>query len=472
VRRALALAAFALVTAGCTVGPDYRRPEATVPAEYRGLGPSNPPGAGSLGELPWWEIFGDPVLHDLIREAIQQNYDLRVAASRILDARAQVTVARSFQFPELNGRGSAPYQKIEGDTGPFQLGEAFTPAAGFDLSFEIDFWGRFRRGTEAARAELLASEAARRVVMSTLVADVAVAYFNLRNLDKELEISRDTLSSRTDSLKLVTMREQGGVAALIDVRQAEILVAQAGEAVPDSERLIAQTENALAVLLGRNPADVPRGRRLVEQITLPVLPTGFPSTLLERRPDIAQADALLHSATARIGVAKSDYFPRVFLTGSAAAAGIWVNSSWLGPQGIFAVGPSFTVPIFNTGRTGAGVDSAEARAQIAFDQYRLTVVQAFREVSDALVEYQKRKEFRIQQEALHEAARDTSRLANMRYTGGVSSYLEVLDSERQLFDSELGVVRSYRDELIAIVRLYKALGGGWQEQESAARTTP
>jgi outer membrane protein, multidrug efflux system len=472
VRRALALAAIGLVAAGCTVGPDYQRPQATVPTEYRGLGPANPPGAGSLGELPWWEIFGDPVLQELIREAILQNYDLRAAVSRILDARAQVTVARSFQFPELNGRGSAPYQNIMGDLGPFQLGEAFTPAAGFDLAFEIDFWGRFRRGTEAARADLLATEWARRVVLSTLVADVAVAYLNLRNLDKELEISRDTLASRTDSLKLVAMREQGGVAALIDVRQSEILVAQAGEAVPDTERQIAQTENALAVLLGRNPADIPRGRRLVEQITLPVLPTGFPSSLLERRPDIAQADALLHSATARIGVAKSDYFPRVFLTGSAAAAGIWVNSSWLGPQGIFAVGPSFTVPIFNTGRTGAGVASAEARAQIAFDQYRQTVVQAFREVSDALVEYQKRKEFRVQQEALATAARDASRLANMRYTGGVSSYLEVLDSERQFFDSELGVVRSYRDELIAIVRLYKALGGGWQEQESATKSTP
>ena len=471
-RRALALAAVGLVAAGCTVGPDFQRPQPTVPAEYRGLGPANPPGAGSLGELPWWEIFGDPVLQGLIREAIQQNYDLRVAVSRILDARSQVTFARSFQFPELNGSGSAPYQRIEGSTGPFQLGEAFVPSAGIDLAFEIDFWGRFRRSTEAARADLLATEWARRVVLSTLVTDVAALYFNLRNLDKELEISRDTLSSRTDSLKLVTMREQGGVAALIDVRQSEILVAQAGEAVPDTERQIALTENALAVLLGRNPADVPRGRRLVEQITLPVLPTGFPSSLLERRPDIAQAEATLHSATARIGVAKSDYFPRVFLTGSAAAAGIWVNSSWIGPQGIFAVGPSFTVPIFNTGRTGAGVNSAEARAQIAFDQYRQTVIQAFREVADALVEYQKRKEFRVQQEALYEAARDTSRLANMRYTGGVSSYLEVLDSERQFFDAELGVVRSYRDELLAVVRLYKALGGGWLEAESATKTTP
>jgi multidrug efflux system outer membrane protein len=258
------------------------------------------------------------------------------------------------------------------------------------------------------------------------------------------------------------------VAAAIEVRQAEILVAQAAEAVPDAERLIAQTENALAVLLGRNPEAVPRGRPLGQQITLPALPTGFPSALLERRPDITQADAQLAAATARIGVAKSDFFPRVFLTGSAAAGGLLVNGSWAGPQGLFAIGPSFTVPIFNTGRVAAGVDSAEARAQAALDVYQQTVVQAFREVSDALVEHEKRKEFRVQQEALEKAARDAARLANIRYQGGVTSYLEVLDSERQLFDAELGVVRTYRDELVAVIGLYKALGGGWQAEEGAA----
>jgi multidrug efflux system outer membrane protein len=331
----------------------------------------------------------------------------------------------------------------------------------------VDFWGRFRRSTEAARAELLASEAARRFVLTTLVADVATAYFNLRDLDLELEISRRTLASRIDSLRLVRQREQGGVAALIDVRQAEILVAQAAETVPDTERLIAQTENALAVLLGRNPDAVPRGRPLVQQITLPILPTGFPSGLLERRPDIVVAEAQLAAATARIGVAKSEYFPRVFLTGSAGAGGIWVNSSWAGPQGLFAVAPSFTVPIFNWGRVGAGVDSAEARAQAALDQYRQTVIQAFRDVSDSLVEHQKRREFRIQQEALVVAARDAARLATIRYQGGVSSYLEVLDSERQLFDAELLEVRTFRDELLAVVRLYRALGGGWQDAEPA-----
>jgi multidrug efflux system outer membrane protein len=462
VRRLLALGLVGLALAGCTVGPDYKRPQTNVPPEFRGLGPENPVGPASLAELPWWQIFGDPVLQDLIKEAIQQNYDLRVAAARILDARAQVTIARSFQFPELNASGIAEYSNIQGAVVP-QLGEAVVAQGGIDLSFEIDFWGRFRRGSEAARADLLASEAARRVVLVTLISDVASFYFNLRDLDQELEISRQTLDSRTESLRLIKMRERGGVAALIDVRQAEILVAQAGQAVPDTERQIAQTENALAVLLGRNPDAVPRGRPLGQQLALPILPTGFPSTLLERRPDIVQAEAQLAAATARIGVAKSDYFPRVFLTGSAAAGALWVNSSWAGPQGLFAIGPSFTMPIFNWGRTGAGVDAAQARTQAALEQYRLTLVQAFREVADALVEHRKRQEFRVQQEALTVAARDTTQLANMRYRGGVASYLEVLDSERQLFDAELGVVRTYRDELVAVVRLYKALGGGWQE---------
>jgi multidrug efflux system outer membrane protein len=466
-RALLALGLLALAVAGCTVGPDYKRPGSTAPAEFRGLGPDNPVGPASLAELPWWEVFGDPVLQELIREAVRENYDLRVAAARIIDARAQVTVARSFQLPELRGSGSAPYTRVEGELAFGQFRETFAPSAGLDLTYEVDFWGRFRRSTEAARAELLASEAARRFVLTTLVADVATAYFNLRDLDLELEISRRTLASRIDSLRLVRQREQGGVAALIDVRQAEILVAQAAETVPDTERLIAQTENALAVLLGRNPDAVPRGRPLVQQITLPILPTGFPSALLERRPDIVVAEAQLAAATARIGVAKSEYFPRVFLTGSAGAGGIWVNGNWAGPQGLFAVGPSFTVPIFNWGRVGAGVDSAEARAQAALDQYRQTVIQAFRDVSDSLVEHQKRREFRIQQEALVVAARDAARLATIRYQGGVSSYLEVLDSERQLFDAELLEVRTYRDELLAVVRLYRALGGGWQEAEPA-----
>ena len=460
-RRSALLPVAALLLGACTVGPDYHRPEYPVPPAFRGQ-VGDVPGP-SVGDLPWWRIFEDETLQQLIRSALAENYDLRIAAARIMEARAQVTITRSFQFPELNGSGSAVYQHIVGTPDVLQFREQFVPIAGFDLAFEIDFWGRWRRASEAARADLLASEDARRFVTSSLVSDLAAAYFQLRSLDAELEVSQRTLATRQDALRLVKLREEGSVAALIDVRQSEILVATAAETLPDTERQIEQTENAISVLLGRNPDAVPRGRPLLQQIDLPALPLGVPSALFERRPDVRQAEAQLASATARIGVAKADYFPRVFLTGAAAGGNLLIDGSWIGPQALFSIGPQLRLPIFNTGRTAAGVTSAEARAEAAVSQYKQTIQQAFREVADALVEQRKRREFRLQQEALTRAAEDTSRLANMRYTGGYSSYLEVLDSERQFFDAELGLVRAHRDELLAVVRLYKALGGGWQE---------
>ena len=462
--RAAWLLLATLAVAGCTVGPDYKRPKVDVPSGFRGEEPGA--AAVSLGDVSWWKVFEDETLQQLIRTALQANYDLNIAAARVLEARAQVTIVRSFQFPEVNASGSATYQRIEGQRNILQAQDTFSPAAGFDFSFELDFWGRLRRATQAARAELLASEDARRFVITTLVTDVASTYLQLRSFDGELEVSRRTLAARQDSLKLVQMRERGGVAAMIDVRQAEILVAQAGEAVVEAERQLEQTENALSVLLGRNPEAIPRGRPLAQQLTLPLVPTGVPSSLLERRQDVRQAEAQLAAATARIGVAKADYFPRVFLSGAAAGGGVLLDGRWVGPQGIFQLGPSMSVPIFNMGRTKAGVDAAESRAQQAVLSYQQTILQAFRDVSDALVEHRKKREFRVQQEALAVAAGDTSRLANIRYRGGVSSYLEVLDSERQYFDAELGLVRSQRDEFLAVVRLYRALGGGWQEGPS------
>jgi multidrug efflux system outer membrane protein len=464
------LLATALVLGACTVGPDYRRPAVATPATFRGQPEGERP--ESLGDLTWWRVFEDEILQQLIREALRANYDLQVAAARILEARAQVTITRSFQFPEVNHSGSAIYSHVQGERVPLQPEDQFGPIAGFDLAFEIDFWGRFRRATEAARADLLASLDARHFVLSTLVTDVAAAYLRLRSLDGELEVSRRTLVARQDSLRLVRLREAGGVAGLIDVRQAEILVAQAAEAISETERQIEQTENVISVLIGRNPEAVPRGRPLIQQVSLPAVPAGVPSALFERRPDIRQAEAQLAAATARIGVAKADFFPRVFLTGAAAGGGLLIDGSWVGPQGLFSIGPQVRLPIFNSGRTRAGVDSAEARAQAALAQYQQTVQQAFRDVADALVEVRKRREFRIQQEALVAAAGDTARLADIRYKGGVTSYLEVLDSERQFFDAELGLVRSNRDELLAVVRLYRALGGGWQgEQEIRAASS-
>ena len=461
--RRRALVSAVLLLAGCAVGPDYKRPELQIPPEFRAQPPDVPASEKSIADLAWWEVFQDEVLQELLRTALAANYDLRIATARVLDARAQVTINRSFQFPDVTGNASAAYTRIFGDRTPFQSKSTFSPVGTLDLAWELDLWGRLRRATESARDELLASEDARRFVMTTLISDVATAYFLLRELDLELEISRRTLTSRQGSLKLVQLRYQGGVAALIDVRQAEVLLYTASETIPDVERRIEQTENLISLLLGRNPGPVLRGRSTAETLALapPSVPPGLPSSLLERRPDVRQAEYQLAAATARIGVAKADYFPRVLLTGSAGAGGINIDGRWFGPQGLFAIAPSLTLPIFNMGRIGAGVDSAEAQALGALISYEQTVQGAFREVADALIEHQKRREFRIQQGLLVDSLRDAARLADIRYRGGVTSYLEVLDTERQLFDAELEQARAQRDELVALVRLYRALGGGW-----------
>jgi multidrug efflux system outer membrane protein len=416
----------------------------------------------SLGDLAWWQIFPDETLQALVREAFTQNYDVRIAAARILDARAQVTIARSFQFPDVNASVSAPYSRTEGTLAPPQFRETIGPAGGLDFSYEVDLWGRFRRSSEAARAELLGTQYVARFVIATLVSDLGSAYIRLRALDEELGIARRTLDSRLGSLDLVRLRERGGVAGLIDVRQSEILVAGAAQTVPDIERQIEQTENVISILIGRPPAPVPRGRPLGAQIVATAVPAGLPARLLEQRPDVRQAETQLAAATARIGVAKADDFPRIFLTGAIGAGGLVLNGQTFGPQGLFSILPSVTVPIFNAGRVGAGIEAARARAEAAALQYQHTILTALQDVSDALAEYRKRREARAQQEALTVAARETTQLANVRYTGGVTPYLEVLDSERQLFDAELGLVRLQRDEVLAVVRLYKALGGGWQ----------
>ncbi|HEY7365198.1 MAG TPA: efflux transporter outer membrane subunit [Methylomirabilota bacterium] len=457
------LVAAALLLGGCTVGPDYQRPEMPVPPDFRGRAPDVPVSERSIGDLSWWQIFQDEALQGLIRTALVENYDVQVAAARVLDARAQVTVTRSFQFPDVSATASAPYVRITEERAPIQQEETFSPLGTLDLFWEVDLWGRLRRATEAARADLLASAEVQRFVIATLVSDVATAYFQLRELDLELQISRRTLGSRQGSLRLVQARHQGGVAALIDVRQAEVLLYTAAETIPDLERRIAQTENLISLLLGRSPDAVPRGRSTGEQLALapPTVPAGLPSDLLERRPDIRQVENQLVAATARIGVAKADYFPRFLLTGAAGGGGVMLNGNWFGPSGLLAIAPQVTLPIFNTGRIGASVDSAEARAQEALVRYQQIVQQAFREVSDALVEHRGRREFRIQQGLLVDSLRDAARLADIRYRGGVTSYLEVLDTERQLFDAELLLAQSQRDELLAIVRLYRALGGGW-----------
>jgi multidrug efflux system outer membrane protein len=464
VRRGLTLALIPALLTACTLGPDYRRPEVPLPTLYRGLDPTAPAGPGSLSDLAWWTLFEDEALQALIRTALAESYDLRLAAARILDAQAQVVITRSNQFPVIDGTAQAPYATTFGDRPPlFTLENSFVPTGGLSLSFELDFWGRWRRATEAARAELLATEEARHVVLSDLVSSVAIAYFQLRTLDSSLEIAQRTVGVRQDSLRLVRLREEGGVVSLMDTYQAETLLSGALREIPDFERQIEQTENLISVLLGRSPGPIARGRSLDGQMNLPVIPAGLPAALLERRPDVRLAEQQLVAANARIGEAKSEYFPRIFLIGNIGVAGGVQNSVSFGPMGFFGVGPTLTVPIFNMGRVRAGVDSAEARAQEAVARYQQTVQQAVRDVSDGLVGYRKRQAARQEQEALVQILRNAAALSNLRYDGGVTSYLEVLDTERQLFEAELDLARTRRDELLAVVGLYRALGGGWAQ---------
>jgi multidrug efflux system outer membrane protein len=331
------------------------------------------------------------------------------------------------------------------------------------LVWELDFWGKFRRATEAARASLLATEWGKRAVISSLVSNVATAYFQLRELDLELEISKRTLDSRKQSLNLVEIRARGGVTALIDVRQSEQLVYTAAGSIPDLERRIEQQENFLSVLLGNNPGPITRGKSLVENPVLPTVPAGLPSSLLEKRPDIQATEQQLVAANARIGVAKAAYFPQITLTAIAGYQSPALTDLFTGPAGFWNFGGQLLQPIFTGGRIRSNVRLTEAQQQEAVLFYQSTIQQAFREVSDSLIAYRKDQEFRQQQELLAVAAEDTVRLANVRYSGGVSSYLEVLDSDTRYFDAQLALAQAQLNERLALVQLYNALGGGWEQ---------
>lgn len=454
----------------CTVGPNYRRPAVDLPTAYRGASAVGMP-APSIGDLAWWELFQDPALQELIRETLAANHDLQIAVTRILQAEAQVTVARSQLFPTVNAEAAAPYARFTGAQAnrPTNVPkEVFAPLGGASVSWELDLWGRLRRATESARADLLATEEARRGVVTTLVAQVAQAYFDLRALDAVLEISRGTLRSRRQSLDLIQARYEHGLSQLMDVRQAEALVQEAARTVPDVERRIEQTENAINLLLAKRPGPVPRGRPLMEQITIPAAPAGVPSDLLTRRPDIRQAEAQMIAANAQIGAAKAQLFPTVMITGFAGGGGAVVGGQTFGPFGLFQAAPTITIPIFNAGRLVAQVDLAEARTREAVIRYQQTIEGAVTEVADALVEVRKREEFREEQVKLVAALQDASSLANDRYAGGVAAYLEVLDTETRLFGAELTLVQAQQDNAVAVIQLYRSLGGGWTAQEAAS----
>jgi len=464
-----AILGAALVITGCAVGPNYRRPVVQVPESFRAPAPLRASEAASLADMKWWEVFHDDQLQQLVQTALEQNYDLREAVSRVDAARASLGSTRSNQFPQIGASGDIEFTRLSRD-GSFRLPASLAPSQNRNwgeafldlLSFEVDLWGRLRRATEAARANLLSAEENRKAVVTVLISDVATAYLNLRALDYQLEISKRTLETRQDSLRLVQSRQGGGVATLLDLRQAEQLVDTAAATIPVFQQQIEQTENQISLLTGASPHAVTRGRGLEDQEFPPEVPAGLTSTLLERRPDIRAAEQNLIAANAEIGVAKAAYFPRLSLTASLGGQSSQLSSLFSGPNRAWTFVSEFSQPIFTAGRLKSGVKFAEAFREGARAEYQKTIQVAFTEVSDALIAHQRTRETRVQQEALVAALQDRTRLAYIRYRGGVDTQLNALDADRDLFQAELTLSQVKLNELVSVVQLYKALGGAWQ----------
>ena len=451
-----------ILIGGCTVGPNYHRPAVQTPTVYHDLreSPQAQEQAASFADLPWWQVFHDPQLQDLIRTALKQNYDMQLATERINAARAQLGITRSNLFPQAQGSGNFTGGKDQN----FQSKSNFL-ALTADAAFQLDLFGKLRRETEAARAQLLATEDAQRTVMLTLVSDVASDYFNLLRLDLELQITRDTVKTQEDSVKLTSFRLDRGVAIKLDVLQAQQVLDTANAQIPDLERQIGQEEDAISILLGNYPQGVPRGHPLVEQVLPPDVPPGLPSSLLERRPDIREAEQMLVAANAEIGVAKAQFFPQISLTGSGGGSfgRSSVFSSLMSSQtSIWSYGAQVSQPIFTGGALRGNLHLAESQHAQALIAYQQAIQHAFGDVSDALIGYQKFHEVRIRQEELVEDLQESVRLSIMRYQGGTATYLEVLDGQRSLFAAELTLAAARGNEYQSLVQLYRALGGGWQ----------
>ncbi len=457
------------LSTSCTVGPNYSRPAVPAPSSFRTPEPLAAPKAESLADLKWFEVFKDEQLQELTRTALAQNYDLRDAVARVEQARANLGITRSSQFPQAGASGNLEITRLSRD-GSLPLPASFVPNQNRNwgqgslnlLSFELDVWGRLRRSTEAARANLLNAEENRKAVITTLVSDVATDYFDLLQLDYELEISKSTLDTRRESMRLVQDRQNGGVATMLDLRQAEQFVSSAAQTIPALEQQIEQTENQINLLLGKNPGGVIRGRKFLEQEMPPDVPAGLPSSLLERRPDIRAAEEALIAANANIGVAKAAYFPQLSLSGLLGGQSTQLSSLFNGPHSTWSFVPQISQPIFTSGRLKSGVRLAEAERDSAVVQYERTIQTAFSEVSDALIAHQRTRESRIEQERLVTALQDRTRLAYVRYRGGVDTQLNALDADRDLFQAELSLAQIRLNELLSVVQIYKALGGGWQ----------
>jgi outer membrane protein, multidrug efflux system len=459
----LGILAVLVLEAGCMMGPKYKRPAVNVPQEYRTPEPQPATQASSLGNEQWWQLYQDPVLTQLIHTAIAQNYDLRIAAARVLEAQAQVGITRSNQFPSASVGADIYSQQNPKVSNVFPAYQVNAGELNLSVIWNLDFWGKYRRQTEAARAQLLATEWGQRAVISSLVANVATAYFQLRALDNELEISQRTLASRQESLKLTKFLESHGSNSGLDVSQAEQLVYTASETIPDLERQIQQQENVLSVLLGENPQSIPRGRALTEQPVPQNVPACLPSELLERRPDVRQAEEMMVAANAQIGVAKASFFPNLSLTGLGGLESDALHQFVTQSSEVWYGGFSVSQPVFQGGALRSQLRLARANWQETVLSYEQTVQKALEQVSNSLVASQKDREFREQQELLTQAAQQTDQLSEVLYKNGGASYLQVLTSETNYFSAELNLVQAQLNERLALVQLYQSLGGGWQQ---------
>jgi outer membrane protein, multidrug efflux system len=458
-RASVLTAAVLLVTlSGCKVGPNYKRPALAVPDQYRGLAPGlgGQAAGGPFGEMKWQSVFQDEALQNLIKEALTNNYDIRIAATHILEAEASLGVTRSNQLPALNGTFGVQNQR----NAAYPNSPTFD-TAGLQLSYIVDFWGQFRRATEAARAQLLATQYAQHLVETTLIADIATAYYQLRQLDSQLDFSQQTVVSDQESLRINTINYKGGEYAVTDVYQSQLLVQQAEAEVITLKQSIEQTENQLSILLGRNPGPIPRGLALIDEPHLSEVPVGLPSAILERRPDVRQTEESLAAANANIGVAKAAFFPQIPLTASFGAQSTALTSFLQGPATFWAVGGQLAQPLYTGGRITSQYHLALAQRDEAELTYKQTVQQAFADVSNSLVGYNQARLYRVKLQEQTATYKETSRLANVRFTGGATSFLEVLTTQQQYFSSELLTTQAWFTEMQNYVQLYQALGGGW-----------
>ena len=469
--RILLLSLWAVMVGGCALGPDYERPPVAEPDSFRmqqGVSLEEV----SLADLGWWELFQDENLQALIRKALVENTDVRIAVARVREARALLAATGADQFPRIDGKSTIQRNQtsqarvrqfgLPGNIPQIPATNQFVATA--DLSFELDLWGRLRRATEAAQADLLARESARRTVVLTLVSDLAQAYFELQELDAELELAKRTLETRQEALDLTRLRKLVGQRSTLDIRRADQDVARARAVIPDLERQIGQKEHQLSLLMGRNPAPIIRGTSLRDQPLPPAVPAGLPSALLERRPDIVEAEQRLVAANAKIGVAKAAFFPQISLTGNFGAQSLQFSELFAGYSRVWLFGPTMTVPLFDAGRNLANLEVTRAQQAQAQASYERTIQQAFREVEDALLAHQKIREIRTERERTVGLSREAVELARLEYLNGKTSYLEVLTVQREALNAETALAQTQRNHLLAVVQLYKSLGGGWTPQ--------